>query len=49
MAASVNYVIIPSKVIIYTGYPQWFKVYLKATKEIYKESDKLDILVSNTK
>ena len=28
--------------------PQGLKIYLQATKETYKETDKLDISVSNT-
>ena len=29
------------------GDPIWIKLYLKATKEIYKETDNLDVSVSN--
>ena len=32
-----------------TGYPQGLKLYLQATKYIYKESGNLDISVSNAK
>ena len=49
MAAAVNYILCPFEGNINTRYPQRFRPYMKATKEIEKEADKLDISVSNTK
>ena len=43
----VNYVLSPFKGHINPWDPQGLKLYLQATKEIYKEPDKLDISVSN--
>ena len=48
-APVVNYVLIPFKGCINLGYPQGIKLYLQATKDIYKEYDKLDISISNAK
>ena len=45
----VNYVLSPFEGKINPGYPHGLKLYLKSTKEIDKESDKLDISVSNAK
>ena len=42
-----KYFIIPSKGNITPGDPQGLKLYIQATKEIYKEADKTDISVSN--
>ena len=47
MEAPENYVLITFEGNINTGYPQGIKIYLQAAKEIDKEVDKLDILVSN--
>ena len=47
--AAVNYVLIPFEVAITAGYPMAIKLYLQASKYIYKETDKLDITVSNDK
>ena len=44
-----NYVLIPFKGNINTGDPQGIKLYFQATTQIDKESDKLDISVSNAK
>ena len=44
-----NYVLSPFEGKINPGYPHGLKLYLKSTKEIDKESDKLDISVSNAK
>ena len=43
MAAEVNYVLIPSEENITPGDPKGLKIYLRATKEVEKEADKLDI------
>ena len=48
-APVVNYVLIPFKGNINPGYPHWLKTFIKATKEIDKEAEKLDISVSNSK
>ena len=45
----VNYVIIPFKRNVNPGDPQGLKLYLQAAKEIDKESENLDISVSNAK
>ena len=45
----VNYVISPFEGNINPGDPKGIKLYLKATNQIDKESEKLDISVSNTK
>ena len=44
-----NYFLRSFEGIINPGYPQGLKIYLQSTKEIYKESDKLYISVSNAK
>ena len=44
-APVVNYVLIPFKGNINPGDPQGIKLYLQATKEIEKESHKLDVKV----
>ena len=44
-----KYVLIPFEGNINPGDPQGLKLYLQASKDIYKESDKLDISVSNEK
>ena len=49
MEAPVKYVLIPFEENINPGDPKGIKLYLQATREIDKESDKLDITVSNTK
>ena len=48
-APFMNYVLIPSEGKINPGYPQGLKIYSQSTKEIDKESNKLDISVSNAK
>ena len=48
-APVVNYVLSPFEGNINPGYPQGLKLYLQETKDIDKESEKLDISVSNTK
>ena len=45
----VNYVLRKYEGNLNPGDPQGIKLYLQATKEIYKESDKLDISVFNAK
>ena len=45
----VNYVLSPFEGKIHPGYPQGIKHYIQAAKEIYKEYEKLDISVSNSK
>ena len=47
--ADVNYVIIPYEGNINPGDPTGTNIYLQATKEIYKETDKLDIYFTNSK
>ena len=47
MADPVNYMLIPFKGNQNPGYSQDIKLYLQETKEIEKESDKLDISVLN--
>ena len=47
--AALNYVLIPSEGNINPGYPTGIKLYLQATKEIDKETDKLDISFYITK
>ena len=47
--AAVNYVLSPFEGNINTGYPTGLKIYLQATKYIDKETDKLDVSVSNVK
>ena len=47
--ADVNYVLSPFEGNINTGYPTGLKIYLHSTKEIDKETDELDISVSNVK
>ena len=47
--AQVNYVLKIFEAKINLRYPHGLKLYLKSTKEIDKESDKLDISVSNAK
>ena len=47
--ADVNCVISPFEGNISTGYPKGIKLHLQATKEIDKETGKLDISVSNSK
>ena len=49
MAAPMNYVLIPFEGNINPGYTQGLKLYLQATQEIYKEAEKFDISVLNTK
>ena len=49
MEAPVNYMISPFEGNINLWYPQGVKIYLQPTKEIDKESDKLDISVFNVK
>ena len=49
MDAPINYVISPFKWKINTINTTGLKLYPQATKEIGKESEKLDVLVSNTK
>ena len=49
MAYPVKYMLIPFKGNLNCLYPKGIKIYLQATKEIYKEAYKLDISVSNTK
>ena len=49
VAHVVNYLINSLKGNINPGYPQGVKLYLQATKYIYKESGNLDISVSNAK
>ena len=46
--AAVNYVLSPFEGNINTGDPMGIKLDLQVTKEIDKETDKLDISVSNT-
>ena len=46
---AVNYVLSSFEGNINPGYPQGLKLYLQETREIDKESDKLNISVSNTK
>ena len=48
-APVVNYVLSPFKGNINPAGPQGLKFYIQSTKEIYRESDKLDILVSYAK
>ena len=48
MAAPINYVLRTFEGNINTGYPTGLKIYPQATKYIDKESDKLDISVSNS-
>ena len=45
----VNCVLRPFEGYINHGYPTGIKIYLQATKEIDKETDKLDISASNSK
>ena len=45
----VNYMLSPFEGNTNPGYTQGLNLYLQATKEIDKETDKLDISVSNTK
>ena len=45
----VNYVVSPLKMNINHGHSKGLKIYLQATKEIDKQTDKLDISVSNSK
>ena len=47
--ASVNYVLSPFEGNTNTGYPKGIKLHPQATNEIYKETDNLDISVSNKK
>ena len=47
--AVVNYVLRPFEGKINPGYPKGLKLYLQANKNIDKETDKLDISVSNAK
>ena len=47
--AAVNYVLSPFEGNINTGDPMGIKLDLQVTKEIDKETDKLDISVSNLK
>ena len=49
MVVPVNYVLSPFKSNINLGYPRGIKLYLQAKNAIDKESDTLDILVSNSK
>ena len=49
MAAPVNYVLSPFEGNINPGDPQGIKPYIRGTKEIDKEDDKLDSSVSNSK
>ena len=49
MAASINYLLSPFKGNIYLRYPTSLKIYLQATNKIDKETEKLDISVSNAK
>ena len=49
MADLINSVISPFEENINPGYPTGLKLYLQATKEIYKEYGKLNIKVSNAK
>ena len=49
MADQVNYVLIPFEWNINTLNPQGIKLYLQSTKEMDKESDKIDISVSKPK
>ena len=46
---SVNYVLRPFEGNINPRYPMGIKLYLQATKEIDKETDKINISVSKTK
>ena len=46
---AVNYVLSLFQGNINPGYPTGIKLYLRSTKEIYKETDKLDTSVSNSK
>ena len=46
---AVNYVLILFEGNINPGDPMGLKIYLEAKKEIYKETDKLDISVSDSK
>ena len=45
--AAVNDVFIPFEGNINPGYPTGIKLYLQLKKDIYKETDKLDISVKN--
>ena len=46
---NLNCDLIPFEGNINYGYPTGLKLYLQSTKDIYKETDKLDISVSNSK
>ena len=47
--AAVNYVLSPFEGNIDPGYPTGIKLYLQSTKDINKETDKINITVSNEK
>ena len=47
--ADVNYILIPFEGRINPGYPTGIKLYFWATNKIDRETDKLDISVSNPK
>ena len=49
MSDPINNVLRPFEGKIHPGYPTGLKLYLQATKGIYKEAHKLDIPVSNSK